>query len=170
MLSSFFYVGLDGLTVLNLQDNLLSSVPAPALRQVPSLADLILAGNPLGSIEHRGGAFSHFDSLSSLDLSSCRLSRLGNSAFRGLGTLRRLRMADNNLSAVPSEAFRNVPGLEVLDLGRNPFVSIGPGALNSLLRLKKLQVIKRFLFTFGRKMPNLNMDCCRFPAAAHLRS
>ena len=62
-------------------------------------------------------------------------------AFNGLGTLRNLKLGDNRLSEVPSEALRRVPNLLSLHLDRNPFVTLSSEALTPFCsQLKRLDV------------------------------
>ena len=55
--------------------------------------------------------------------------------FRGLGTLKKLKMADNNFSKVPSGSFKQIASLEELDLGRNPLTVLHSGDFSELSKL-----------------------------------
>lgn len=101
-------------------------MPIHSFKHLSNLAELYLSGNPLlGTIAP--DSFSPLRSLTYLDISSCRLKKLDASSLRGLVTLRRLRLQDNNFSRIPSEAFRSVPNLRDLSIGRNPFTTISKG-------------------------------------------
>ena len=114
--------------ILHLEDNYLQGVPADAFKDLSNLAELNLSGNPFVT-SVAPNSFSALRSLTYLDISSCRLKKLDVSSLRGLVTLRRLRIHDNNFSRVPTEAFRSTPNLHDLSIGRNPFTTISKGMI-----------------------------------------
>lgn len=130
--------GLSSLSVLNLADNLLSTVPGKALSSLEHLTELYLSGNLLKTLP--SSAFSHLQNLNSLDISSSLISAVDTHAFSGLRTLRKLKLADNDLEMVPADAFYILSNLRVLDIGRNPFQVIPRGAFSYLKKLKKIDL------------------------------
>ena len=131
---SHAFKGLRAMRILHLEDNYLQKVPYSAFQDMSNLAELYLSGNPfVGAVAP--DSFSALRSLTYLDLSSCRLKNLEAASLRGLVTLRRLRLEDNNFSRVPTEAFRSVPNLHDLSIGRNPFTTITKGKLLNPLYL-----------------------------------
>merc|ERR1719150_1325351 len=60
-------------------------------------------------------------------------------AFNGLGTLRKLKLADNNLTSIPTEALKRVRNLHTLKIGQNPILSLEASSLN-LGQLKHLDI------------------------------
>ena len=85
--------------------------------------------------------FFFFYSLTSLDLNQCKIAEVHNLAFNGLGTLRSLKLGDNNLSEVPSEALRRVPNLHSIHLEQNPFVTLSAEVLSPVCsQLKRLDI------------------------------
>lgn len=131
--------GLSALKMLNLADNLLPAVPSEALASLPYLAELHLSGNLLKTLP--GSAFSYFLKLTTLELSSSLISFVHNDAFKGLSrSLRKLKLADNDIEDIPSDAFNDLPELHALDIGRNPFHLIPRGAFSNLKMLKKIEI------------------------------
>ena len=127
------------LKILHLENNFLTEVPTQALAPLESLAELHLSGNPLKVLQ--GDAFLHFHTLTHLDLSSSRLEEVHNLAFNGLGgTLRSLKLSDNSLRNVPSEALKRVQALHSLHLGQNPLEVLPASSLASLTSLKRLDI------------------------------
>jgi len=131
--------GLTSLSLLNLADNLLPAVPSEALSSLPHLAELYLSGNLLKALPN--SAFSHFLNLATLEISSSLISTVHVDAFKGLSnTLKKLKLADNDLKEIPADAFYGLPKLHVLDIGRNPFQVIPRGAFSYLKKLKKIDL------------------------------
>ena len=123
---SYAFKGLKEMRILHLEDNYLQEVPSNAFQDLSNLAELYLSGNPFVTTVPTN-SFVALRSLTFLDLSSCRLKKLEGTSLRGLVTLRRLRLHDNNFSRVPTEAFRSIPNLHDLSIGRNPFTTISKG-------------------------------------------
>ena len=74
-------------------------------------------------------------------MNQCKIAEVHNLAFNGLGTLRSLKLGDNNLSEVPSEALRRVPNLHSIHLDRNPFETLASDALTPVCsQLKRLDI------------------------------
>ena len=127
------------MSLLNLADNLLPAVPIDALTSLPHLTELYLSGNLLKALQNN--AFSHFLNLATLEISSSLISAVHIDAFKGLSnTLRKLKLADNDLKEIPVEAFYQLPELHVLDIGRNPFQVVPTGAFSNLKKLKKIDL------------------------------
>ena len=138
-ISAQTFQGLPDLRILHLEDNFLTEIPTESLKVLTGLSELHLAGNPLKVIAHN--AFVHFHGLTVLDLNSCRISQIHKKAFNGLGgTLRNLKLADNNLTVIPTQALRSVRNLHSLKIGQNPLISIGPASLTHLGQLKHLDI------------------------------
>jgi len=51
-----------------------------------------------------------------------------------------LKFADNDIEDIPSDAFKDLPELHALDIGRNPFQFIPRGAFSNLKMLKKIDI------------------------------
>ena len=133
-INSQAFKGLKALRILHLEDNYLQEVPVDSFQHLSNLAELYLSGNPFaGTIA--SDSFSSLRSLTYLDISSCRLKKLDATSLRGLTTLRRLRLQDNNFSRIPSEAFRSVPNLRDLSIGRNPITTITKGKWKLMMKI-----------------------------------
>ena len=138
-ISSETFQGLQDLKILHLEDNFLTEIPTESLKVLTVLSELHLSGNPLKVISNN--AFVHFHALTILDLNSCGIAKIQKKAFNGLGgTLRNLKLADNNLTFIPTEALSRVRNLNSLKIGQNPLNSIAPASLSHLGQLKHLDI------------------------------
>lgn len=54
-------------------------------------------------------------------------STLSDEAFIGMNRIRILYLSDNRLSAVPTQIFKHMPSIEVLNLARNSIHSVASG-------------------------------------------
>lgn len=154
------FQGLTSLSRLSLLDNNVLLVPASALSRLPQLSQLQMGYNRVAALsadilrpisskveslqlarnvvrELPAGTFKDFSRLVSLDLSGNLLNGggLGGGTFAGLGgSLARLKLSDNRLSAV--QAPLDLPSLRHLDLSRNKLSEPLPLAnLSGLLHL-----------------------------------
>ena len=138
-ISSETFHGLPDLKILHLEDNFLTEIPTESLKVLTVLSELHLSGNALKVISNN--AFVHFHALTILDLNSCRIGKIQKKAFNGLGqTLRNLKLQDNNLTSIPTEALSRVQNLNSLKIGQNPFISIPEKSLTILGQLKHLDI------------------------------
>lgn len=54
-------------------------------------------------------------------------STLPDEAFIGMNRIRILYLSDNKLSAVPTQIFKHMPSIEVVNLARNSIHSVASG-------------------------------------------
>lgn len=126
----------DRLHSLNLQDNLLMSVPTAALRNLRALTTLDLSNNKISKLEN--------DTFAGLKLTTLKLAdnhlTIDSFAFRGLErTLKNLNLKGCNLERVPG-AMNNLTSLAFLDLAQNKISDISEGSLTNLASLTALNL------------------------------
>lgn len=69
-------------------------------------------------------------------------STLPDEAFIGMNRIRILYLSDNRLCAVPTQIFKHMPSIEVLDLARNSIHSVASGDFQ-VRSVSRRQTIKR---------------------------
>lgn len=133
----------DSLKNLNLQENLITSVPTEALRSLKALALLDLSGNRIGRVPA--------DAFAPLKLTTLKLADNGNltlteNAFRGLEpTLKNLNLKGTRLREVPADALRSLTSLAFLDLAQNGIRTLGSGLFRQLDSLTALNLERNSL-------------------------
>nr|XP_045373596.1 leucine-rich repeat-containing G-protein coupled receptor 6 [Camelus bactrianus] len=133
--------GLPSLRHLWLDDNALTEIPVRALSHLPGLQAMTLALNRIAHVPDR--AFQNLSSLVVLHLHNNRIEHLGTHSFEGLhsletldlnynelwefpvairtlGRLQELGFHDNNIRAIPEEAFLGNPLLQTIHFYDNP--------------------------------------------------
>uniref|UniRef100_A0A6V7K689 TIR domain-containing protein n=1 Tax=Bracon brevicornis TaxID=1563983 RepID=A0A6V7K689_9HYME len=134
--------GFDNLTILNLRDNHLRSLPG-AFLDVPSLTAIELGNNLLETlgpdafdklenlkllnlwnnrlVSIEPGTFDNLKSLESLDLHLNKLRMLPQNIFSKLTRLRTINLSQNNFSSehLPEDLLRNCSSLEVVTFWEN---------------------------------------------------
>lgn len=90
-------------------------------------------------------AFRSLSNLVELDLSDNQLTYVPSWAFREASQLRRLYINHNPLQRIPQEAFANMPSLEILELSHCQIESIDVQAFDRSQRLTKLKLDGNYL-------------------------
>ena len=123
---------LKKLKTLNLSHNRISELATNLLIGPKSLQTLQLDGNFLSS-KQISDLFMDIPYLKRLELNHCGIGDEGISElkFSRIENLKRLGLAGNNLTFVPSRTLRSLPGLEVVDLSRNQIRTLEPCAFCS---------------------------------------
>jgi Leucine-rich repeat (LRR) protein len=93
------FANLFEVTVLDLSDTLLETIPIEALQHLPNLADLNLANNNIKIIVDQSFTNSR---LSILDLSGNIIERIHEKAVCQVSSVRQLNLQDNELYKLPS--------------------------------------------------------------------
>ena len=130
------FSGMQGLLMLKLNNNLLSTIPKDVFKDLISLHTLHLGSNKITSLLPR--AFSKLQSLQSLDLGSNLLAKIPASVFKGLFNLRRLILSGNKLKTVPPGVFNELTHLEQLHLNSNNIETLPHDVFIGLNNLKEL--------------------------------
>ncbi|XP_074207594.1 leucine-rich repeat-containing G-protein coupled receptor 6 isoform X2 [Camelus bactrianus] len=153
--------GLPSLRHLWLDDNALTEIPVRALSHLPGLQAMTLALNRIAHVPDR--AFQNLSSLVVLHLHNNRIEHLGTHSFEGLhsletldlnynelwefpvairtlGRLQELGFHDNNIRAIPEEAFLGNPLLQTIHFYDNPIQFVGRSAFRYLPRLHTLSL------------------------------
>ena len=131
----------DSLKNLNLQDNMLSSIPVEALRPLSNLALLDLSGNRISQVPD--------DAFATLRLTTLKLAdnniTLSENALRGLDkTLKNLNLKGTRLRNIPP-GVRNLPQLAFLDLAHNNIRNLSAGVLSRLDSLSAINLERNFI-------------------------
>jgi Leucine-rich repeat (LRR) protein len=115
------------LKYLNLAHNRMTNLAANLLLGPKNLHSLQLDGNKI-SAKQINEQFTDVRSLQRLDLNDCGLGDEGISHLKltKIENLKRLGVAGNNLTKVPSSTLRNLPNLETIDLSKNRIRSLEP--------------------------------------------
>lgn len=124
---------------LNLQENLLKTIPDRALKPLVMLNLLDLSKNHIEEINE--DAFNGLEKLSTLKLSDNNIT-LAKTAFRGLeATLKNLNLRGTKQKRVP-EAIRFMKSLAFLDLSQNGIRELpGPGGIHTFEGLDSLSAL-----------------------------
>ncbi|XP_070501908.1 leucine-rich repeat-containing protein 15-like [Chironomus tepperi] len=103
---------------LYLDNNVFDQIDSSLLDGLNNLKTLSFKGNV--DISFNGPAFEHLQNLKYLDLSKCNFTGLVVEWFEnGLSQLEVLNLAENALTEIPANAFKELTGLEVLALDFN---------------------------------------------------
>lgn len=127
---------LHQLRILDLANNLLTTLPPNLFSIVFNLTSLVLQGNRLQIVNPSW--FSHLQSLEWLDLSNNLLTSLLPSSLHNLTNLLILDLSSNKLEYLPANLFNKMPNLERLNLGENQLTLIAPGTFDHVINLKYL--------------------------------
>ncbi|XP_065603616.1 leucine-rich repeat-containing G-protein coupled receptor 6 [Cyrtonyx montezumae] len=155
------FEGLLSLRHLWLDDNALTEVPVRALNHLPALQAMTLALNRIWHIPDY--AFQNLSSLVVLHLHNNRIQHLGANGFDGLhnletldlnynellefpgairtlGRLQELGFHNNNIKAIPENAFVGNPLLQTIHFYDNPIQFVGQSAFQYLPKLHTLSL------------------------------
>ena len=126
-----------GLTVLLLNDNVITSIENHSLGHIPLLSVLNLSNNKIRYVNK--GAFRDLPSLKQLDLSNNRIMHLSCDLFEAQMTMGWLSLAGNNLGQIFNCMFTEIrKTLKVLDLSQNQLRYIDTKAFGSMPALTQL--------------------------------
>jgi len=115
----FFQPVVSSLEELFLQNNSISVLPPGLFHGMKKLTDLDLSHNEITSHWVGPDTFSHLISLTHLDLSFNRMSRVDSGTFRQLTHLSVLQLAHNEIESISEDAFSSLQGLQTLVLSHN---------------------------------------------------
>ncbi|NWV67802.1 LGR6 protein, partial [Malurus elegans] len=155
------FEGLLSLRHLWLDDNALTEIPVRALNHLPALQAMTLALNHIWHIPDF--AFQNLSSLVVLHLHNNRIQSLGAKGFDGLhsletldlnynellefpgairtlGRLQELGFHNNNIKAIPENAFVGNPLLQTIHFYDNPIQFVGQSAFQYLPKLHTLSL------------------------------
>ncbi|XP_070559117.1 leucine-rich repeat serine/threonine-protein kinase 2-like isoform X2 [Ptychodera flava] len=126
---------------LELSNNSLKEFPVELAKALPGLQQLHL---PMNNFEVFPSHLLTNKHLKSLDLSNNKIKEAGQAPDVTSFSLRELNISHNELATIPGWISECVPGLEILSLSGNKFVSL-PDEPLSLRRLKTLNLSHNYL-------------------------
>ena len=132
------FLGLSGLTELDLSANELTELPAGVFSGLSNLVNLPLFDNRLTELP--AGAFSGLSNLWNIGLDRNRLTELPAGIFSGLSRLNILDLSYNALTELPAGVFSDLVSLEFLGLGGNELTVLPAGVFSGLASLKELNL------------------------------
>lgn len=132
------FSSLQKLMKLKLSDNLLTVVKTGTFTDLMSLQNLILSQNRIDHIEE--DAITNLTNLISLQLTCNSLSHLNNNSIRNLSSLTNLYLRDNRLQEVPTYFLSTMPFLTFLTLNKNNISAIDKFAFAGCTRLRELHL------------------------------
>ncbi|XP_070811356.1 vasorin [Pituophis catenifer annectens] len=125
ILSEDSFAGLPALQLLDLSQNLISSLPRNIFQLLPGLHNLDLSSNQLQEVTNE--SFHGLRLLERLYLDRNQLQSIHPAAFDSLENLLELKLQDNQLQTVPP---LNLPTLLLLDISRNKITALETGTFH----------------------------------------
>ena len=132
------FLGLSGLSRLEIFDNPFTTLPEGLFDGLTGLVTLEVARNQLETIPE--SLLAGLPRLRSLKLQENRLRSLPDGTFGGLHALEHLDLTGNSLSALPGTVFDDLHGLKVLSLNRNQIAALPAGVFNALTEVNVLDL------------------------------
>jgi Leucine-rich repeat (LRR) protein len=105
------------LKLLNLENNILSDIPANLFQAESQLWLINMASNNISFVHP--DTFRYATNLVIIDMGNNSISELSDSVFDGLSSLLFLKLDSNRLRSLPQNIFRNVDSLKVLQINDN---------------------------------------------------
>ncbi|XP_052870989.1 toll-like receptor Tollo, partial [Anopheles cruzii] len=132
------FVGLGSLKVLNMSSNKLVALPPETFQSTRELREIYLQNNSLSVLAP--GLLEGLDWLEILDLSHNELTSewINRDTFAGLKRLVVLEISHNALTKIDRHVFRELYSLQILNLGSNRIESIADNAFSDLKNLVAL--------------------------------
>ncbi|KAL7374238.1 hypothetical protein ABVT39_024573 [Epinephelus coioides] len=128
---------LQGIKVLALNHNRLSSVPA-AIRNLPALEELDLSKNNITTLGCQD--FTNLTKLRQLSLHQNSISALQGCVFKDLIHLELLKLQNNSISKLNDAFIKYLPNLRQLHLNSNKLTAIKHGEFRGLRSLQNLSL------------------------------
>ena len=129
--------GLEALSVLDLSDNLLESIPTNGPKHLEALEELNLCKNDITIIADRVKISSI---ISKLNIGGNMIHKIYEKAFIDAAELKDLNIDNKKPHKVPSEAFQACQKLQALKIGQNQFDWIDENDFKNISRLKNPDV------------------------------
>lgn len=132
---------LSNLQNLTLDNNKITNIPGNAFSNLKNLKTLNVRYNQADNMTVAASAFSDLRNVTSLSLRDAKLSTLTLGMFNGLEKVSVLNVSFNQLTAIPTGVFKDMPALVTLWGGNNEKLqSIAPNAFTGLPKLSMLDL------------------------------
>lgn len=109
---------ISSLRMLDISYNNINILAPGAFDSNRNLETLIVAGNPLLDLNPEN--FANTKAIKTIDATNCRLYKLWANNGTILNSLRKLLLANNQLTTLSIADFKLLPALQVIDLNKNP--------------------------------------------------
>ncbi len=140
LIEPYSFKGLKNLSKLDLGINEVEiSKNAPYFEHLSNLKSLCLNKNSIENLEP--GVFDSLVSLEELDLSYNKIKRLPDYCFRNFSKLKNLNLNGNHLELLELDCFRGLNNLEELSLAHNLIKSLPANPSNHFRDLLKLKIL-----------------------------
>lgn len=126
------------LKILNICNNKIKNLTKEIFAHLEELKELHLCSNDISVV--KDNVFEKLRNVHHLSLFSNKIERFFSYSFNGLISLKLLDVHDNLLNEMPTQSLVLLTQLEELNIGMNSFFTLGSGAFENLLSLKKLYV------------------------------
>ncbi|XP_078572441.1 uncharacterized protein LOC144859562 [Branchiostoma floridae x Branchiostoma japonicum] len=144
-LTKLSFQGMPLLTDISVSNNLLQSIPE-RLGVITHARILDISNNPIQSLP--GGQFTSLNYLLKLDVSNISAIQDGGlapDALSGLHSLVELRVENNELNKVPSQALSAVKQIQILSLSHNKIETLDENDFVSVSNVSNLQLANNML-------------------------
>ncbi|KAI8515440.1 hypothetical protein Bbelb_062530 [Branchiostoma belcheri] len=144
-LTKLSFDGMSQLAEISVSNNRLQSVPE-GLDVIKHVRILDISNNPIQSLP--SGQFASLSSLLKLDISNISAIQDGGlapDALAGLHSLVELRVENNELSKVPSQALHAVKQVQILSLNHNKIATVEENNFASVSNVSNLQLADNML-------------------------
>lgn len=138
---------------LDLKNNCIDKIDCDMLSGLLELEELMLSGNPVGSIEP--DAFKSCQKIKHLNLNNNeRLTQLNSSMFQNLSSLTKLDLGYCQIREIEKSAFESLVNLEVLHLNKNELTSnlLSQSLFVNLSKLQELWLFRNQLDRISSSM------------------
>ena len=129
-LPSDLFLNLNYLDTIYLDNNQMDILRTGFIRNLPNIAQLIIAGNNIEHIER--DAFFNLSNLHNLDLSSNKLKEIKDFYFKGLDFLDYLTLKNNGINTIEKNSFDDFNRISRFDLSDNFLFSIDISIFNNI--------------------------------------
>ncbi|XP_065200545.1 toll-like receptor 6 [Planococcus citri] len=136
------------LQILNLEHNLLESIPADTFTALNNLHTLVLSFNRIKYLE--AYSLNGLYALSLLSIDYNRLESLHANSLRNCTSLQDLNLSGNKFTEVPT-ALKEMRLLKTLDLGENLITNLEKPGFKGMTNLYGLRLIANQITTVGKK-------------------
>ena len=162
-MQTFYDISMPNVNILDLSDNLLTSVPVSSLRTFPKLRILFLSGNPFSNFHSADFTNLTLNSIQVLDLSRTTLLLLQEQFLHYFPDLQTLNLSQCGTQRVSGQGFQVTRNLRVLDTRGCPMSEIQRGIFQGLDQLDTVYADNYKLCCVAALLEEFNQNNCHAP-------